>query len=81
MLATRVEQALRQIAIITGCIPDVPEQLNDKQSSIVIKWLQENHPNTYLWAIAQLCVGHPATVWGTKYTDSRRVMPKIAGSY
>lgn len=61
-------EALRQIAITTGCISDVPNQLTQKQEEYVVGWLQENYPNAYLWAIAKLSVGHPATIWGTYRT-------------
>ena len=75
----RASEALRKIAIISGCITDVPEYLNDKQSKIVVQWLQQNHPNAYLWAISQLCVGHPATVWGVGFASPSSVMmPKYA---
>ncbi len=74
----RASEALRQIAIITGCIPDLPEYLNEKQGKVVVKWLQENHPNAYLWAISQFCVGHPATVWGMGFANPRSVTPKFA---
>lgn len=76
----RANEALRQIAIITGCIPEVPEYLNEKQGKVVVKWLQENHPNIYLWAISQFCVGHPATVWGMGFTNPCSVTPKFAAS-
>ncbi len=77
----RANAALRQIAIATGCILDVPEQLNEKQSQFVLLWLQKNHPNTYLWAMSQFCVGHPAVIWGMGMNSSYRFAPKVAGSF
>lgn len=56
--------ALRQIALITNCIPRMSEQLTAEQERNVIQWLQENYPNAYLWAMSQLWLGHPASLWG-----------------
>ncbi len=61
---SKASEALRQIALITGCLQEVPSQLNEKQQKYVIGWLKSTHPNTYLWAVGQRCVGHPAIVWG-----------------
>jgi hypothetical protein len=72
---------LRQIAVIAGCFPEVPEQLTDKQLKYVMRWIQENHPNAYLWAMGQRCVGHPAAVWGMGLANLEPMMPKIAGSF
>lgn len=74
----RANEALRQIAIVTECLADIPERLNEKQSKSVVQWLQINYPNAYLWAISQHWVGHPATVWGMGFYNSRVVMPNIA---
>jgi hypothetical protein len=76
-------EALRQIAMTTGCIPQLPEQWTDQQDGCVIQWLKENHPNAYLWAISQNCVGHPAMVWGVGIVTSRqsRRSSKIASRY
>ena len=71
----KASEVLRQIAIVSECIPNVPDYLNDKQSLVVVQWLQQNHPNAYLWAISQSCVGHPATVWGAGFVSPRSVMP------
>lgn len=76
----KASEALRKIALIGGCIPDIPEYLNEKQTKLVVQWLQENHPNAYLWAISQLWVGHPATVWGGGFASPRSLMPKYATS-
>lgn len=76
----KASEALRQIAIIAGCLPDVPEQLSEQQGVSVIQWLKENHPNVYLWAMGQFCVGHPATVWGmgnTKAKYSKRLQWEV----
>lgn len=62
----RASEALRQIAIFTNCISDLPDQLTEKQEKCVIEYLQENYPNAYLLAIGKFWVGHPAAVWGTK---------------
>lgn len=77
----RASEALRQIAIVTGCISEIPEYLNEKQSKFVVGWLQKNHPNAYLWAISQFWVGHPATVWGMGFANPRSKAPKFAGSF
>lgn len=58
-----VSEALRQIALVANCLPQVPKQLTEEQQKCVFRWLESNHPNAYLWAISQRCVGHPATVW------------------
>lgn len=39
----RASEVLRQIAIVSKCIPDVPEYLNDLQSLVVVHWLQQKH--------------------------------------
>ena len=57
-------QALRQIAFISGCISQIPKQLTEQQHECVLKWLKANYPNAYLWAIGQSCFGHPAVAWG-----------------
>lgn len=57
-------EALRQIAIATNCLPQVPKQLTEEQQKYVLRWLELNYPNAYLWAISQRCVSHPAAVWG-----------------
>lgn len=77
----RAGATLRQIALITKCLPEVPEQLTDKQLKYVVRWIQENHPNAYLWAIGQRCVGHPAAVWGMGLANLESVMPRIASSF
>lgn len=64
-------EALRQIAIITGCMQKVPNQLTEPQKRCVLQRLESNYPNAYLWAISQRCVGHPAMVWGLE--GSQRV--------
>lgn len=73
---SKASEALRQIAIITGCIPQVPRQLTEQQNKFVVQWLQENHPNIYLWAVSQRWIGHPAMVWGAgtvrDYSSSKR---------
>ena len=78
---SRANEALRQIAIITKCIPEVPDQLTQKQGKVVVEWLQKNQPNTYLWAMSQLSMGHPAGVWGMGFNSSSHLaMPKNASS-
>lgn len=57
-------EALRQIAIATNCLLQVPKQLTEDQQKYVLRWLELNYPNAYLWAISQRCVSHPAGVWG-----------------
>ena len=61
---SQASTALRQIAKISGCIPNTPQHFTEQEDKKVIRWLQENHPNAYLWAITQRCMGHPAIVWG-----------------
>jgi|GEM_PF-3575373 len=61
----QASEALRQIAIITGCLPQVSRYLTEQESRCVVQWLQENHPNAYLWAMSQRWVGHPAIIWGS----------------
>ena len=58
-------EALRQIAITTGCIPQAPKQLSEQDNQRVMCWLQQNYPHAYLWAMSQRWVGHPAMVWGS----------------
>lgn len=60
-------KALCEIALVAGCIS--PEEaiigeVNEHQYMGAIEWLQKNHPNIYLWAIGQRCIGHPAAIWG-----------------
>jgi|SRR6478672_2136522 len=69
-------EALRQIALITGCLPQVSKPLTENETKCVMQWLQENHPNAYLWAMSQRWVGHPAIVWG-----SNRRMQKTSWLY
>lgn len=57
-------EALRQIAIATNCLPQTSKQLTEEQQKYVLRWLESNYANAYLWAISQRCVGHPAAVWG-----------------
>lgn len=60
-------KALCEIALVAGCIsPEeaIEGQVNEHQYMGAIEWLQKNHPNTYLWAIGQRCIGHPAAIWG-----------------
>lgn len=64
--ASKANEALRQIAIITRCIPQVPNQLTEQDNKCVVRWLQENHPTAYLWAMSQRSIGHPAMIWGAK---------------
>jgi hypothetical protein len=61
---SKASEVLRQIALVTNCLPQMPKQLTEEQQRCVLRWLESNHPNAYLWAISQRCVGHPATVWG-----------------
>ena len=61
---SRASEALRQIAIISDCIPQIPNQLTEQDNQCVVQWLQENHPNAYLWARSQQWIGHPAMIWG-----------------
>lgn len=61
---SNASKALRQIAIVTNCLPEVPKQLTEEQQRCVLRWLESNYPNAYLWAISQRCVSHPAGVWG-----------------
>lgn len=58
-------ESLRQIAILTGCITQVPKQLSEQENQHIIQWLQENYPHAYLWAMSQNWIGHPAMLWGT----------------
>lgn len=59
----KAHKALRQIALLTACIP-LRGQFGDADAQQVVQWLQDNHPNAYLWAIGRKWVGHPAIVWG-----------------
>lgn len=59
--------ALCQIALVAGCITQdeaTKGKLNEHQYTNAIAWLQKNHPNVYLWAVGQNCIGHPAAIWG-----------------
>lgn len=62
--ASRANEALRKIALISECIPQIPNQLTEQDNQLVMQWLQENHPNAYLWAKSQQWIGHPAIIWG-----------------
>lgn len=62
----KASEALHQIAIITGCIPQPPKQWTEEEGKHVLGWLQEHHPNAYLWAMSQSWIGHPAIIWGTE---------------
>lgn len=66
--SSKESEALRQIALISdcNCIAPAPNQLTEQDNQCVIQWLQENHPNVYLWAKSQQCIGHPAMIWGTE---------------
>lgn len=59
------DAALRQLAILTGCLPNVPNQLSEQDHQQVLQWLQQHYPHAYLWVMSQQCIGHPAMVWGT----------------
>ncbi len=61
---SQASTALRQIAQISGCLPNPTQNFTEQEDKKVIRWLQENHPNAYLWAITQRSMGHPAIVWG-----------------
>lgn len=63
---SKASEVLRQIAILTRCIPQVPNQLTEQDNKYVVRWLQENHPTAYLWAMSQHSIGHPAMIWGAK---------------
>ena len=64
--SSKESEALRQIALISHCIPQVPSQLTEQDNQYVVQWLQENHHNAYLWARSQQWIGHPAMIWGNK---------------
>lgn len=78
---SQARATLRQIAIVSECLPEVPAQLTDKQLKYVVRWIQENHPNAYLWAMGQRCVGHPAAVWGMGLANLESIVPRIASSF
>ncbi|MBE9168234.1 hypothetical protein IQ238_12155 [Pleurocapsales cyanobacterium LEGE 06147] len=61
----KASEALRQIAITSGCIPQSTKQLSEQENQRVMRWLQQNYPHAYLWAMSQRWVGHPAMVWGS----------------
>jgi hypothetical protein len=63
--STKASEALRQIAITTGCIPQAPKHLSEQENQRVMRWLEQNYPHAYLWAMSQRWVGHPAMVWGS----------------
>ncbi|HEY9875802.1 MAG TPA: hypothetical protein V6D12_20390 [Candidatus Obscuribacterales bacterium] len=73
-------EALRQIATITGCIPQIPVQWTEHEGKCVVRWLQKNHPNAYLWAMSQRWVGHPAIVWGSQNCLKRTSSLQVIGS-
>lgn len=62
-------EALRQIAIEAGCVLEGSQPLSEQHNQWVWQWLQEQHPNTYLWAMSQRSIRHPAMVWGTVKTS------------
>ena len=62
--SSQASTALLQIAKVSGCISNIPSHFTEQEDQKVIRWLQENHPNAYLWAITQRSMGHPAIVWG-----------------
>ncbi len=64
--SSRESEALRQIALISNCIPQVPSQLTEQDNQSVVQWLEANHPNAYLLARSQQWIGHPAMIWGNK---------------
>lgn len=57
--------ALRQIAVLTGCLSHVSQPLSEEEGKYILRWLKDHHPNAYLWAMSQHSIGHPAMVWGT----------------
>lgn len=69
--SSKESEALRQIALISDCIPQVPGQLTEEDNQCVVQWLQENHPNAYLWARSQQWIGHPAMIWGTQNCQNK----------
>lgn len=75
--SSRQSEALRQIALISDCIPQVPSKLTEQDNQCVVQWLQENHPNAYLWARSQQWIGHPAMIWGIENRQKTAASAKL----
>ncbi|MGB5959347.1 MAG: hypothetical protein WBG73_01710 [Coleofasciculaceae cyanobacterium] len=76
--SSKESEALHQIALISNCdcIPQVRGQFTEQDNQCVVQWLQENHPNAYLWAKSQQWIGHPAMVWGNESSPKTAINAK-----